>query len=73
MAISIQEREILREAAAIIKRETDAGERVIIRDFGSFTRKDRRAKTARNPKTGEVVQVPAKKVLTFKAAKSTVE
>jgi len=73
MAISNAEREILREAAVIIKRETDAGERVIIRDFGSFSRKGRKAKTARNPKTGEVVQVPAKNVLTFKAAKSTVD
>jgi len=73
MAISNPEREVLREAAEIIMRETDNNERVIIRGLGTFTRKDRKARTARNPKTGETIQVEAKNVLHFKAAKSTVE
>ena len=72
MAISTTERETLNAAAEIVKRETDAGERVIMRGFGTFSRKDRAAKTARNPKTGEPIAVPAKNVLAFKAAKSTV-
>lgn len=71
MAISTSEREILHQAASIILRETDAGERVILRDFGSYIRKDRKARTARNPKTGEAVQVAASSVLTFKASKAT--
>ncbi len=44
------------------------GDEVSIAGFGSFVVKDRKARTARNPKTGEVVQVPAKKVPRFKAA-----
>lgn len=43
-----------------------ADERVTVRGFGSFQFKTRAARTARNPKTGEAVQVPEKTVLTFK-------
>ena len=36
--------------------------------FGSFKVNNRAARTAKNPRTGEVVNVPAKKVVAFKAA-----
>lgn len=36
---------------------------------GSFKMVEKAARTARNPRTGEAVQVPAKTVLTFKASK----
>jgi len=52
-----------------IETMTTQGEAVIIKGFGSFKVKTRAARTARNPKTGEPLQVPAKDVLTFKAAK----
>ena len=38
----------------------------MIRDFGKFTTKLRDARTARNPQTGETIEVPAKYALTFK-------
>ena len=41
-------------------------EDVVIRDFGKFTTKLRDARTARNPQTGETIEVPAKYALTFK-------
>lgn len=44
-------------------------ERVELRDFGVFTPKERKARTARNPKTGAPVEVPATKVCGFKAGK----
>lgn len=43
--------------------------RIELRDFGVFTPKERKARTARNPKTGEPVQVPATKVCGFKVGK----
>lgn len=46
------------------------GEEVSIAGFGSFEAKMRAARTARNPRTGEEVQVPAKRVPKFKAAKA---
>lgn len=44
-------------------------EKVEIRGFGSFRIRFRRAKDGRNPKTGETVSVPPKKVPFFKAGK----
>jgi DNA-binding protein HU-beta len=44
------------------------GEKIIVKGFGTFAIKIRAARTSRNPRTGETVQVPAKSVLTFKAA-----
>ncbi|MCK4326790.1 integration host factor subunit beta [bacterium] len=45
------------------------GEKVELRDFGVFKVKQRKARLGRNPKTGEGVQVPAKKVVHFKVGK----
>lgn len=57
----------------LIKSIEDAykrGERVDIKLFGSFIPKERKARQGRNVRTGETVNVPAKKILTFKASKS---
>lgn len=45
------------------------GDKVEIRGFGSFTVRERGAREARNPKSGEVVDIPAKKVPFFKTGK----
>lgn len=43
--------------------------RIELRNFGVFEVKERKGRTARNPKTGEQVYVPAKSVVTFKPGK----
>jgi DNA-binding protein HU-beta len=43
------------------------GERVSLVGFGTFERQDRRARTARNPRSGEPVKVKATKVPRFRA------
>ncbi len=45
------------------------GDKVEIRGFGSFRVRHRAAKEGRNPKTGEKVHVPPKKVPFFKTGK----
>lgn len=45
------------------------GEKISLVGFGTFEVKDRAAKTAINPRTKETINVPAKKVPTFKAGK----
>ncbi len=45
------------------------GERVELRGFGSFRLRDRPSRAGRNPKTGESVSIPAKRVPLFKAGK----
>jgi len=46
-----------------------SGDKVEVRGFGSFRLRQRRPRIARNPKTGESVQVPAKRVVYFKLGK----
>jgi integration host factor subunit beta len=45
------------------------GERIEIRDFGSFDCRHRPPRIARNPKTGEAVNSPAKVAIHFKPGK----
>ncbi len=45
------------------------GGRVELRGFGAFSTRERKARTGRNPRTGESVQVPAKRVPYFKPGK----
>ena len=45
------------------------GERIEIRGFGSFVVKHRRAREGRNPKSGAVVSVAAKRIPFFKVSK----
>ncbi len=47
----------------------NSGEKVELRGFGSFRLRDRASRQGRNPKTGEQVFVPAKKVPYFKPGK----
>lgn len=49
------------------------GDEVAILGFGSFKVAERPARTARNPQTGEMVEVPASKAVTFKLSKSLKE
>jgi DNA-binding protein HU-beta len=46
-----------------------SGDKVALPPFGQFRVRDRAARIARNPQTGEPVKVPAKRVLRFTAAR----
>ena len=46
------------------------GDRVELRGFGTFTTKLRNARIGRNPKTGDPVAIPKKKLPFFKVGKS---
>ncbi len=52
-----------------IKESLARGGKVEIRGFGNFRLRSRNARKARNPKTGEAVDVPPKKVPYFKVGK----
>ncbi len=45
------------------------GERVTLVGFGSFTIVERAPRLGRNPKTGEVVPIPSRKVVKFRPGK----
>ena len=46
------------------------GDRVELRDFGSFAARDREARTGRNPRSGERIAVDAKRIVHFQRAKA---
>ncbi len=46
------------------------GDQVSLVGFGTFSVKDRAARTGRNPQTGEAIQIKAAKVPSFKAGKA---
>ncbi len=56
---------ILKEIKQTLKR----GERVELRGFGVFSTKIQKARISRNPKTGEKVDTPEKKIIHFKMSK----
>ena len=53
-----------------IAAELTAGNRVQLAGFGIFETKTRQARTGRNPKTNEVIEIPASTSVTFKASKT---
>ena len=52
-----------------IVNELSTGNRLEFRDFGVFEVVVRKARTGRNPRTGDKVAVPPKRVVTFKMGK----
>lgn len=58
---------------AILAENMAEGHEINIPGFGKFRRKDRPARTGRNPKTGEAMEIPAKSVPHFLSAKQLKE
>jgi integration host factor subunit beta len=69
----VQAREIVQRVFDVIT-ETMLNEgRIELRNFGVFEVKQRRPRRARNPRTGETVDVPARLVVTFKPGREMEE
>ena len=56
-----------------ITRALTEGRRVEIRGFGSFSVRTRKPRTTKNPKTGKMMDIPARKTLHFTMSKSLKE
>jgi integration host factor subunit beta len=52
-----------------VVRSLRVGDKIEIRGFGSFRTRQRKPRVGRNPKTGDRVDVPAKKIPFFKPSK----
>ena len=46
------------------------GDRLMVNGFGTFDTKERPARTARNPRTGKTMQVPAARAAVFRASQT---
>lgn len=68
----LYQRDVERIVSSVFEEITDAlsqGDRVELRGFGAFSVKHRDARVGRNPRTGESVEVPQKRVPFFKTGK----
>jgi DNA-binding protein HU-beta len=54
---------------AAVSSALERGERLDLRGFGTFRVRETKARQGRNPRTGEVVTIAAKKVAVFKPSK----
>ena len=61
---------LLNTALAEIERSLLAGQPVTLHGFGTFELKKRDARTGRNPRTGEPVEIAASTTVAFKPAKA---
>jgi nucleoid DNA-binding protein len=69
----LQTKEIVQQTFdAIVKTLLEVG-RIELRNFGVFEVRQRKKRKARNPRTGEKVDVPPKNVVTFKPGKEMEE
>ena len=69
-AAGLTKKQAAEAVSAVIDAITEAlvaGDDVKITGFGSFEVKERAARTGRNPKTGEAVEIPASKYVAFSA------
>lgn len=54
----------------VIKATLKSGDNLSLVGFGTFEVRERAARTGRNPRTGEVIQIKASKIPSFKAGKA---
>lgn len=74
--LDLPRRQMVEIIDTMLEKFTDvlkSGDKVQLTPFGQFKVRDRAARIARNPKTGEPIKVPAKKVLKFIAGRTLKE
>ena len=62
--------QVLTAAVEVIIERVNAGDSVTLAGLGSFSLSERAARAGRNPKTGEVIEIPASKAIKFKLSKA---
>lgn len=60
---------VVNQLLQTITDEVSSGNSIELTGFGSFKSSERKARIARNPKTGEEIKVKASKIPSFKAGK----
>ena len=58
--------ELIDEVFAIMKETLEKGEKIKITGFGNFIVHEKRARIGRNPKTGQKLEISARRVVKFK-------
>ena len=61
---------VLNGLADVAESKMGAREPLVLPGIGTLTLKDRKERQGRNPRTGETIAIPAKRVVSFKPAKA---
>jgi integration host factor subunit alpha len=61
--------QVVDKALEIMKSALMEGDSVMISRFGNFSVRQKKTRKGRNPKTGEPITIPARKVVTFKVSR----
>ena len=64
---------VLNSILSIITEAVAAGDKVTLIGFGTFSVSDRAGRQGRNPQTGQSIQIPARKVVKFKAGTKLID
>jgi len=62
--------EIIKFILAEITGDLKKGERISLRDFGSFTKEKRSSRKVRHPKTGKIITIPERITVDFNPSES---
>jgi len=61
--------EMLNGILRVIPKTLKDGDKVSLVGFGTFSLAERKARNGRNPKTGQIITIPAHKIIKFRAGK----
>lgn len=61
---------VMEELVGLAVKETKSGGQFVIPGLGKAVKANRKARTGRNPQTGEAIKIPAKTVVRFGLAKA---
>ena len=61
---------VVAELVSLAVKETKSGGQFVIPGLGKAVKANRKARTGRNPQTGEAIKIPAKTVVKFRLAKA---
>ncbi len=64
---------VLNALTELVLARAGEGQETILHKFGTFKPKDRTARQGRNPANGQPINIPAQRVLAFKASKTTAD
>ena len=63
-----QSAQVIETLFELIKQSLQNGEEVLISGFGKFSVKEKQARKGRNPRTGQTILLPPRKVVTYKCS-----